>query len=122
MSLFALLLFLSMGALLGTPVSYDDDTPRTYKDDDAEAERGCHHKPGTEPCTAATVYLNGVPFTIALVMAIAGCCVRKLCSPKQACSRKVCTTAPIDSSSSASVGRPTGPDILRTWQEPERMK
>ena len=35
---------------------------------------GCHHPQGQEPCAVAAIYTNGVPFLIAFVGAVPGCC------------------------------------------------
>ena len=78
----ALALFFSMSGLMGG-ASYDDDN-RDYSDD-ARAARGCHHEKGAQsPCSVDAVYLNGIPFFVALVAACTGCCGCCCCIKKNA--------------------------------------
>ena len=79
MSICALVLWLTLSGLLG-PIEYDDDHPRSMGSD----PDGCHHAKGTEPCAVAAFYTNGVPFLIAFVGAVIGCCGVCCCIPKKA--------------------------------------
>ena len=75
----ALVLWLTLSGLLG-PIEYDDDHPRSMGSD----PDGCHHPQGQEPCAVAAIYTNGVPFLIAFVGAVIGCCGVCCCIPKKA--------------------------------------
>mmetsp|Transcript_21364 Transcript_21364/g.60290 ORF Transcript_21364/g.60290 Transcript_21364/m.60290 type:complete len:349 (+) Transcript_21364:1-1047(+) len=79
LSICALVLWLTLSGLLG-PIEYDDDHPRSMGSD----PDGCHHAKGTEPCAVAAFYTNGVPFLIAFVGAVIGCCGVCCCIPKKA--------------------------------------
>ena len=75
----SLVLWLTLSGLLG-PIEYDDDHPRSMGSD----PDGCHHPQGQEPCAVAAFYTNGVPFLIAFVGAVIGCCGVCCCIPKKA--------------------------------------
>ena len=79
LSAIALVLWFSVSGLLG-PIEYDDDRPRSAGSD----PDGCHHEKGKEPCAVAAVYMNGLPFLIAFVGAVLGCCGVCCCIPKKA--------------------------------------